>query len=74
LPTHQEPFVYSTYEVHVVDHPETAEVINDLPFELAYAMAVAKHGVVIERVHYELDTVDTVEPVDKPTVPQPRRG
>jgi hypothetical protein len=66
LPTHQEPFVYSTYEVHVVDHPETAEVINDLPFELAYAMAAAKHGVVIERVHYELD--------DKPTVPGPRRG
>ena len=58
--------MYSTYEVHVVDHPETAEVINDLPFELAYAMAAAKHGVVIERVHYELD--------DKPTVPAPRRG
>jgi hypothetical protein len=66
LPTNEEPFVYSTYEVHVIDHPEQAEVFGDLPFELAYAMAAAKHGVVIERVHYELD--------DKPAVPAPRQG
>jgi hypothetical protein len=47
--------VYSTYEVHVIDHFDQAEVIDDLPLELAYAMAAAKHGVVVERVHYEID-------------------
>jgi hypothetical protein len=46
--------VYTTYEVHVIKHADDAEVINDLPFELAYAMAAAKHGVVVERVHYEV--------------------
>jgi hypothetical protein len=61
----QETTVYSTYEVHVIDHFDDAEVIDNLPFELAYAMAAAKHGVVVERVHYELDG---------DTVPQPRRG
>ena len=60
--------MYSTYEVHVIDHFDQAEVIDDLPLELAYAMAAAKHGVVVERVHYELDEIDTA------AVPQPRRG
>ncbi len=61
----QEAPVYSTYEVHVIEHFDQAEVIDGLPFELAYAMAAARHGVVVERVHYELDSG---------TFPAPRRG
>jgi hypothetical protein len=57
--------VYTTYEVHVIKQANDTEVINDLPLELAYAMAAAKHGVVVERLHYEFD---------EPTVPAPRNG
>jgi len=46
--------MYSTYEVHLVRHFDDAEVVTDLPLEKATSLAERSHGVVVERVHYEL--------------------
>jgi hypothetical protein len=46
--------MYSTYEVHLVRHFDDAEVVTDLPLETATSLAERSHGVVVERVHYEL--------------------
>ena len=46
--------MYSTYEVHLVRHFNDAEVVSDLPLEQAISLAKRSHGVVVERVHYEL--------------------
>ena len=52
--------MYSTYEVHLVRHFDDAEVVRDLPLEKAQALATRKHGVVVERVHYELPKSDAI--------------
>jgi hypothetical protein len=50
--------VYSTYEVHVIKQFDDTEVIGDLPLDEARLMAANEHGVVVERVHYEIDRTD----------------
>ena len=56
--------MYSTYEVHVVKHSDDTEVITGLPLEEARLIAANERGVVVERVHYELepDTLPTPRP------------
>ncbi len=46
--------MYSTFAVHLVRHFDDAEVVSDLPLEKATSLAERSHGVVVERVDYDL--------------------
>ena len=59
--------MYSTYEVHVIKHADDTEVITGLPLDEARLIAANERGVVVERVHYDLERPATS------TVPSPRR-
>lgn len=57
--------MYSTYEVHVIKQADDTEVITGLPLDEARLIAANERGVVVERVHYDLNR--------PATVPSPRR-
>jgi hypothetical protein len=54
----REAVVYSTYEVHVIKHFDDTEVIDGLPLEQASTVAADNDGVVVERVHYNLEPAE----------------
>jgi hypothetical protein len=56
--------VYSTYEVHVIKQYDATEVISGLPLDEARLIAANEHGVIVERVHYDLAEQADLEPAE----------
>ena len=47
--------MFTTFEVHVSAHPDHTQVFTDLTVEEAERLAETTGGVVVERVHLDLE-------------------